>query len=119
MPGAPAAPVHAQPPGPDEAGGVLAAYRLRAEELFARIEDCLARGADSGIVAAQVEELAEDLASVMPDDRLVKVLQRLVAALRSSGNPRAELAAARKSFAETDMAAPGFDGGRRNWWRRP
>jgi hypothetical protein len=91
------------------------------EELFARIEDCLARGADCGIVAAPVEELADDLASVMSDDRLVRALRRLAAALRSSRDLRVELAAARKVFADSAMIRPPAGGreARRNWWRNP
>jgi hypothetical protein len=56
------------------------------------------------------------------DDRLVKILRRLAAALRSSRNPRAELAAARKAFADTAMVTPAAGGGpetRRTWWRKP
>lgn len=127
IPGAPVPPVHGTPPGSHEFGtsgtadgSVLAAYAVRAEELFARVEECLASGTDCGIVAALVEELADDLASVGLDDRLVRVLRRLATALRSFRNVRAELAAARKAFAATATVAPSADGGRearRNWWR--
>jgi hypothetical protein len=90
--------------------------------LFVRIEGCLAPGADGGALAASVEELADDLASVGSDDRLVRVLRRLAAALRSSRNPRTELAAARKVFADTAKIPPAAAGGqeaRRDWWRKP
>jgi hypothetical protein len=55
-------------------------------------------------------------------DRLVTALRRLAAALRSSRNPRAELAAARKVFADTAMVPPPAGGRpetRRDWWHMP
>jgi Ca-activated chloride channel family protein len=117
-PSGPSIPVYEEPRRDD---GVPAAYAVRAEELFARIEDCLARGVDCGVAAAPVEELADDLASVGADVRVVRVLRRLAAALRASRSLEAELAAARKVFADTPMVPPvGSEReARRNWWRNP
>jgi Ca-activated chloride channel family protein len=119
-PSGPPIPVYEGPPRRDD--GVPAAYAVRAEELFARIEDCLARGVDCGVAAAPVEELADDLASVGADVRVVRVLRRLAAALRASRSLEAELAAARKVFADTAMVPPPVGSereARRNWWRNP
>ena len=109
--------------GPVAASGAahqaLAAYTARAEELFARIERCLAKGAGCTTLSGPVDELAEDLASVGLHKPLVKALKELARALRDSPDPRPELAAARKAFA--DAVAPPHPGRARRdgWWRAP
>jgi Ca-activated chloride channel family protein len=97
----------------------LAAYAARAEELFTRIEHCLAKGPDCAGLSAAVDELAADLASVGSHESLVKALRELARALRDSRNPRPELAAARKAFAEAPVPPPQARARRREWWRAP
>ena len=97
----------------------LAAYAARAEELFARIERCLARNADHAALSAPVGDLADDLASVLSHEPLIKALRELAEALRRSRDPRPELAAARKALAGAVVPpAPGRVR-RREWWRTP
>jgi Ca-activated chloride channel family protein len=101
----------------DAAHHALAAYTARAEELFARIERCLAKNADHAALSAQVTELADDLASVLSREPLIKALRELAEALRCSRDPRPELAAAREAFAGAVVPpAPGRVR-RREWWR--
>ena len=89
----------------------LAAYAARARELFTRIEDCLNREAACAALAAPVSELADDLASVGAPELLGQALQELAEALRRSPSPRAELAAARATFADALVPpAPGGPG---------
>jgi len=131
----PAIPAAAAPTGParesrndtswatDGTGGaahqVLAAYTARAAELFARIERCLATNADHAALSAPVCDLADDLASVLSPEPLIKALRELAEALRRSRDPRPELAAARKAFAGAVVPpAPGRVR-RRDWWRTP
>ena len=98
----------------------LAAYTARAEELFTRIEHCLAKNADRTALCALVDELADDLASVGPHKPLVKALRELARALRYSPDPRPELAAARKAFAGAVVPPPPPGKvRRREWWRAP
>ena len=98
----------------------LAAYAARAEELFTRIEHCLAKNADRTALYASVYELADDLASVGSHKPLVKALRELAGALRHSPNPRSELAAARKAFADAVVSPPPpGKAGRGKWWRAP
>ncbi len=138
-PPVPGPPAHAAPrPGPwspaqapgDEAsrdkvgpGGAahqaLAAYTARAEELFTSIEQCLAKGADCTALSAPVYELADDLASVGSHESLVKALRELAGALRYSPNPRPELAAARRAFADAVVPPPPGLARRDEWWRAP
>jgi hypothetical protein len=109
----------------DEGGPVgashqaLAAYAARAEELFTRIEHGLATGADCTALSAPVYELADDLASVGSHKSLVKALRELAGALRRSPNPRPELAAARKAFADAMVPSPPGRAKRHEWWRAP
>jgi hypothetical protein len=97
----------------------LAAYAVRADELFARIEALRAGDADRGEIAAAADRLAEDLASVGSPEHLTAALRRLAEALRRPGDPQAELAAARRAFAEvTAPSAPRAEPPtRRDWWR--
>ena len=114
----------------------LEAYRIRARELFARIEASLEAGLGAeegrGRLAAMVDDLADDLATVGSPDYLGEALRRLARALRGSGDPRAALAAALQAFvdyAPTDVRAPVPGPGqplapypplpesRRRWWR--
>jgi Ca-activated chloride channel family protein len=136
-PPAPGAPAHTLmdpwnlAPGPrDEAswdegapGGAvtqaLAAYTARAEELFTRIEHCLAMGAVCTALSARVYELADDLASVGSHKPLVKALRELAGALRYSPDPRPQLAAARKAFADAAVPPPPGRVRRHEWWRAP
>jgi Ca-activated chloride channel homolog len=119
----PAAPMAAQA-GIDDAGesGELVpfeAYVIRAGELFARIEAGLEAEADRGRLAAMVDDLADDLATVGSPDHLGEALRRLARALRGSGDPRAALAAARQAFvdcAPTTLSPP-LPESRRRWWR--
>jgi Ca-activated chloride channel family protein len=114
----------------------LAAYAVRAGELFARIEAFLTRGGDQGErvnrgeLAEAAEQLADDLASVGSPENLVMALRRLAEALRRPGGPQAEmaagLAAARRAFAEVTSPAAGEEPAacaeppaRRHWWRTP
>jgi hypothetical protein len=97
----------------------LAAYTARAEELFTHIEHCLAKGADCTALSAPVYELADDLASVGSHKPLVKALRELAGALRSSLNPRPELAAARKAFADAVLPPTPGRAQRHEWWRAP
>jgi Ca-activated chloride channel family protein len=105
----------------DGSGGaaseVLAAYTARAEELFARIEHCLAKSADQAALSAPVCELADDLASVLSHEPLIKALRELAEALRCSRDPRQELAAARKAFAGAVAPPPPGPPRRQVWWR--
>jgi Ca-activated chloride channel family protein len=106
--------------GPDAtANQALAAYTARAEELFNRIEHCLATGADCADLCAPAYELADDLASVGWHQPLVKALRELATALRCSPNPRPELAAARKAFADAMVPSPPGRAKRHEWWRAP
>ena len=129
-PSAPGVPAHAAVDPRDEAswdegsGSVvvnqaLAAYTARAEELFTHIEHCLAEGADCTALSAPVYELADDLASVGSHKPLVKALRELAGALRYSPNPRPELAAARKAFADAVVPPPPGRARRHEWWRAP
>jgi Ca-activated chloride channel homolog len=105
---------------PDGAANqALAAYTVRAEELFSRIEHCLAAGAARTSLSALVYELADDLASVGSHESLVKALRELATALRGSPNPRPALAAARKVSAGALVPPPPEGAGRREWWRAP
>jgi len=97
----------------------LAAYTARAEELFTRIERCLAKDAGCTALSAPVYELADDLASVSSHTPLVKALRELAGALRYSPNPRPELAAARKAFADAVVPSPPVRARRHEWWRTP
>ena len=97
----------------------LAAYAARAEELFNRIELCLAKDADRTALSAPVYELADDLASVGSPESLVKALRELAGALRYSPDPRPELAAARKAFADAVVPPPPGQARRDEWWRAP
>ena len=98
----------------------LAAYTARAEELFTRIEHCLAKNADRTAFYASVYELADDLDSVGSHKPLVKALRELAVALRYSSNPRPELAAARKAFTDAVVSPPPpGKAGRGKWWRAP
>ena len=97
----------------------LAAYTARAEELFTRIEHCLAKNADRTALFAPVYELADDLASVGSHKPLVKALRELAEALRYSPDPRPELAAARKAFADAVVPPPPGRARRHEWWRAP
>jgi Ca-activated chloride channel family protein len=127
-PGGPGSPAVNEEPG-DKAsrdagapGGAayraLAAYAARAEELFTRIEHCLAENADRAALFASARELADDLASVGSHEPLVKALRELAEALRDSPNPRPELAAARKAFAGAVVSPPPPGrAGRDKWWR--
>jgi Ca-activated chloride channel homolog len=103
----------------EAAGHSLAAYAVRADELFARIEALLAGDADRDEIAAAADQLTEDLLSVGSPEPLTTALRRLAEALRRPGDPQAELAAARRAFA--DVTAPSALGAeppaRRNWWR--
>jgi hypothetical protein len=101
------------------ANQALTAYAARAEELFTRIERCLAKGADCTALSVPVDELAEDLTSVGSDEPLVKALRKLAEAVRNSPNPRAELAAARKAFADALVPSPSGQPPRDEWWRAP
>jgi Ca-activated chloride channel family protein len=85
-------------PGPYAGLVPLEAYLVRAGELFARIETDLSEGRDPHRLAAMVDELADDLASVGAADYLRDALQRLAGALRGSGDPGVALAAARRAF---------------------
>ena len=85
-----------------EADHSLAAYAVRAGELFARIEALLAGHADRGEIATAADQLAEDLASVGSPEHLATALLRLAEALRRPGDPQAELAA-RRAFAEVTV----------------
>jgi hypothetical protein len=106
--------------GPDRtANQALAGYTARAEELFTRIEHCLAKGADCTTLSAPVYELADDLASVGSHKPLVKAMRELAEALRDSLNPRPELAAARKAFADALVPPPPGRARRHEWWRAP
>ena len=106
--------------GPGSAANqALAAYTARAEELFTRIDRCLAEGADCTALSAPVYELADDLASVGSHKPLVKALRELAGALRHSPNPRPELAAARKAFAGAVVPPPPGRARRYEWWRAP
>jgi Ca-activated chloride channel homolog len=114
----------------------LAAYLIRAGDLF----DCIARelgeDRDPGPLAAAVDELAADLASVGAPENLGDALRRLADALRGLADPAAALASARRAFATgqevTHAPAPvahagppaGYAGPsgagattRRQWWR--
>lgn len=117
------APAVARGRGPVAASGgahqALAAYTARAEELFTHIEHCLAKGADCTALSAPVYELADDLASVGSHKLLVKALRELAEALRHSPNPRPELAAARKAFADAVVPPPPGRARRHEWWRTP
>jgi hypothetical protein len=109
----------------DNSGGggaahqALAAYTARAEELFTRIEHCLAKNADRTALFASVYELADDLASVGSHKPLVKALRELAEALRSSPDPRPELATARKAFADAAVPPPPGQARHHEWWRAP
>jgi Ca-activated chloride channel family protein len=107
----------------DSPGGAahqaLAAYGARAEQLFTRIEHYLDQNADRTALAALVDELADDLASVGSRDPLVKALRDLAEALRHSPNPRPELATARKAFADAAVPSPPGPARRHAWWRAP
>jgi Ca-activated chloride channel family protein len=109
--------------GPVAASGgasqALAAYTARAEELFTRIEHCLAEGSDCAALSAPVYELADDLASVESHKPLIKALRELAGALRDSSNPRAELAAARQAFAAALVPPRPGRVRRDEWWRAP
>jgi Ca-activated chloride channel homolog len=112
-PGAASGPVPPAGPVP------VAAYRARAEELFARIQQDLDQGRDLDGGAAAADELAGDLDSVGSPGELVEALRRLAAALRGSGDPRAALTAARRAFAGKERPtapAPGR-APRHAWWR--
>jgi len=100
------------------ANQALAAYTARAEELFTRIEHCLASSADRTALSALADELADDLDSVGSPKPLVKALRELAGALRYSPNPRPELAAARKAFADAVVPPPG-QARPHEWWRAP
>lgn len=97
----------------------LAAYAARAEELFARIERCLAENADRTALYVMIDELADDLTSVGAPNPLVRALRELAEALRHSADPRPALAAARKAFADAAVPPPPGRSGRREWWRAP
>lgn len=99
------------------ANQALAAYAARAEELFTRVEHCLAQNVDRTALSALVDELSGDLASVGSPEPLVKALRELARALHYSPDPRPELAAARKAFADAVVPPPGQ--ARRQWWRTP
>jgi Ca-activated chloride channel family protein len=101
----------------DAADQALAAYTARAEQLFTRIEHHLDQNADRTALAALVDELADDLASVGSRDPLVKALRELAEALRHSANPRSELAAARKAFADAAVPPSAGPARRHAWWR--
>jgi hypothetical protein len=106
--------------GPDRAANqALAGYTARAEELFTRIEHCLAKGADCTTLSAPVYELADDLASVGSHKPLVEAMRELAEALRDSPNPRPELAAAREAFADALVPPPPGRARRHEWWRAP
>jgi Ca-activated chloride channel homolog len=96
-----------------------AGYTARAEELFTRIEHCLAEGADCAALSAPVYELADDLASVGSHKPLIKALRELAEVLRDSSNPRAKLAAARKAFADALVLPTPGRARRDEWWRAP
>jgi Ca-activated chloride channel family protein len=83
-------------PGPYAGLVPLEAYLVRAGELFARIETDLSEGRDPHRLAAMVDELADDLASVGAPDYLRDALRRLAGALRGSGDPWVALTAARR-----------------------
>jgi hypothetical protein len=87
------------PARPDPYAGLvpLEAYLVRAGELFARIETDLSEGRDPHRLAAMVDELADDLASVGAPDYLRDALRRLAGALRGSGDPWVALTAARRA----------------------
>jgi Ca-activated chloride channel homolog len=110
-------------PPESEALVPLGAYRERARKLFARIEADLGAGRDPGGLAALLDELADDLASVDSVESLPDALRRLAEALRGRGDPRAALAEAREAFAETaaqplPRPAPAAEPeSRRRWWR--
>lgn len=97
----------------------LAAYAARAEELFTRIEHCLANNADRTPLSASIDELADDLASVGSHGPLVEALRELARSLRYSPDPRPELAAARKAFADAVIPPSPAKARRREWWRAP
>jgi Ca-activated chloride channel homolog len=99
----------------------LDAYLVRAGELFARIEADLGAGRDLSTLAADVDELADDLASVGSPGDLSDALRRLAQALRGFGDPRPALAHARELFVQsgphTARSPAAGPESRRRWWR--
>jgi hypothetical protein len=99
------------------------AYLSRARELFARIEADLEAdpGAEEGRgrLAAMVDDLVDDLATVGAPGHLGEALRRLASALRGSGDPRAALAAALQAFVDCAPTTPSppLPESRRRWWR--
>jgi Ca-activated chloride channel homolog len=105
------------------------AYLLRAEELLARLEAALGAAGERGPLAAMLDELADDLASVGAPSYLRDALSRLASAVRGSGDPWAALEAARRAFtrgASASARPPAPDPAqppnsapesRRRWWR--
>ena len=97
------------------------AYRIRAREMFARIEASLEADLcpeeGRGRLAAMVDDLADDLATVGSPDYLGEALRRLASALRGSGDPRAALVAARQAFVDGAPPSPPLPESRGRWWR--
>lgn len=100
----------------EAAGDLRNAYPTSVEELFARVEDRLTRGADRRDLSAPAYGLADELASTGSRKRLVEAVRQLGGALRYSPNPRYELAAARKAFADALVPPPLGRGHRPSDW---
>lgn len=100
--------------------GFRNAYPTSVEELFARIEDCLDRGAGWRDLSAPAYGLAGELASAGSLKPLAAAVHELAGALRYSPNPRPELAAAGKAFADALVPPPpGRRARRRERWDSP